>query len=439
MGQKINSEATKETQNLSKFVSKQILLVEIAKKSLILINEQEFFDFVCKEVSKLFNSNSTGILRYDIVTNKFIFVAKYDVEIEDPLTIIQNQPDYISGYTFLKESPVSYDEIKHNPKFLDSPLMKLFSISSGLSCTIKTKRGKWGIFGSMSLHENQITLKDSDFFQNVADIIGSFLERKDNEKEILNANVIKIVTSLTAEISHDFNNYLSVISGYVDQLQNNNLMQRKFTNDEKSNILSKISNTITKSRELVKLIQSAGKNNAIKQTKLDINKIIIDMKEIFDQKVKAINDKKIKVELYLTDEAPVLIKGDPTQLSQLLLNLVTNAIEASKPIGLIKISTRNILISNPENSFEIASLGLFPCDYLHLCITDNGIGIEKEFLTNIFTPYISGKKLSSASGTNFGLGLSIVFNIIKQMKGDIKVFSEVNKGTMFNIYLPSSE
>jgi CheY-like chemotaxis protein/anti-sigma regulatory factor (Ser/Thr protein kinase) len=128
------------------------------------------------------------------------------------------------------------------------------------------------------------------------------------------------------------------------------------------------------------------------------------------------------------------IKGNETQLHQLILNLVTNAIEAIKTneSGKIKISTKN-LTPDAQELYQVNTDE--DIEYIALTIEDNGQGINKEEINKIFDPYFSTKK----TGQNLGLGLSIVLGIIKQMDGIITVDSSVefNKGTKFDIFFPA--
>ena len=417
-------------------ITKHEKIVDFANKALIMSDVKDFLDFFCKEITLFFDVNLTGILQYDIVSNEFLTVSSFEYKVEEFSLIIRNEPQFVAGYTFLQNKPVLYEDIKNDPKFSDSPLLKKYPIKSGLSITIKTKRGKWGVFGCMSLNEKKITLDDFDFFKKIAEIIGLFLERQYNDKENLNIQSIATASKITAGIAHDFNNYLSIINGYVNLLQEKILTKDSGPIDEQLKIITNISNTISKSTNLIKLIQLIGKNSSINYSMIDVNKIIVDMQEIFSQKLSSASKSDLKIEYNLSSDTSVPVKGDQTQFSQVLLNLVTNAIEASKQQGIIKISTRNILASKPEYSYEIANLGLNPFNYLHICVSDNGIGIDEEIVNEIFTPYKSGKKTSSTTGSNFGLGLSIVYSIIKQMNGEILVNSKPSSGTTFNIYLP---
>ena len=420
-------------------LSKQKKLTELSNLALIINNEDEFLQLICKEVTIFTKCSLTGIYKYEISTNQFILVATYQDLLDDDLEILFNDPNTIAGYTFLKEEPVFYDDIKDNQNLSDSPLLKKFNISSGISYTIKNRFGKWGVFGSISLNEKKIFRSDYDFFKGIGDIIALFLEKNSFNDKQLKTNALETAIRLTSRIGHDFNNYLSIIQNYVLLLKEDSLKEKTLPEHDKIQTINNCLTTIGKSRELIEQLQNIIRNRNPNYDEIDINKIIITMKDLLNQKWKYNDSKKIDINYYLYDESPLLITGNASQMSQVILNLVTNAIEAiSGNSGIIEIRTEKLLSTNPNNLFEIAHLGLKPTNYVHLKISDNGSGMDKNLIDNIFTPYMTSKKEFSTSGYNLGLGLSIVYENIQQMSGIIKVTSEIDKGTKFDIYLPCS-
>jgi CheY-like chemotaxis protein len=123
------------------------------------------------------------------------------------------------------------------------------------------------------------------------------------------------------------------------------------------------------------------------------------------------------------------VEIDPTQVTQILTNLASNARDAIRNVGTISIETSNVVINSalPNTTSEI-----LPGEYVVLSFSDTGSGIGKEILPHIFEPFYTTK----AKGEGTGLGLATVFGIIKQNGGHINVYSEVNIGTTFKIYLP---
>ncbi len=121
------------------------------------------------------------------------------------------------------------------------------------------------------------------------------------------------------------------------------------------------------------------------------------------------------------------VNGDASQLQQVIMNLVLNAVDALPRGGVIEIKTENFVI---DKYYQVGSLD--PGKYVRLSVIDNGVGIPLEIISKIFDPFFTTKDI----GKGTGLGLSVVYGIIKSMNGHIEVSSRVNKGTRFDIYLP---
>ena len=127
-----------------------------------------------------------------------------------------------------------------------------------------------------------------------------------------------------------------------------------------------------------------------------------------------------------------LVEADPTQIHQVAMNLITNGYHAvEETSGEISVALRKIQIQ-PDGS---ADNSIEPGQYLVLSVSDTGCGIDPDVMDKIFEPYFTTK----AQGKGTGLGLAVVYGIVKEHQGDIEVYSEVGKGTTFNVYLPVME
>ncbi len=124
-----------------------------------------------------------------------------------------------------------------------------------------------------------------------------------------------------------------------------------------------------------------------------------------------------------------LVMADSTQIHQITMNLITNAYHAvEEKNGTIDITLEEMSLQDNE----LPDTVLIPGQYIRLAVSDNGIGMSQNTISNIFEPYFTTKKL----GKGTGLGLAVVYGIVKEHGGDIKVNSEIEKGSTFNIYLP---
>jgi CheY-like chemotaxis protein len=123
------------------------------------------------------------------------------------------------------------------------------------------------------------------------------------------------------------------------------------------------------------------------------------------------------------------VKIDPSQVDQILMNLIANARDAIAGVGTVRIETRNI---NADVAYCAAHPGIAPGEYVRLAIADDGCGMDRETLANIFEPFYTTKEL----GKGTGLGLATVYGIVQQNKGSIHVDSQPGEGTTFTIHLP---
>ncbi|MGD9200154.1 MAG: response regulator [Chitinispirillia bacterium] len=226
---------------------------------------------------------------------------------------------------------------------------------------------------------------------------------------------------LVGGIAHDFNNMLGGIVGYAD------LIKRKFLNDplkvEKYSGL--IITTSNQTSDLIKKLLIFSRTGKFELREVDIHEIISNTVKLLSHSI----PKTIKIELDLNAPSSVVM-GDSSQLSNIFLNLGINARDAMPNGGSLKFSTelftvnKSFLRTHP-NKFRIG-------DYLLISVADTGTGIEEKIQKKIFDPFFTTKEV----GKGTGLGLASTYGAIKEHKGVIDVYSVVDEGTTFRIYLP---
>jgi PAS domain S-box-containing protein len=244
--------------------------------------------------------------------------------------------------------------------------------------------------------------------------------KKKIEQQLIQNQKLESINRLIDGISKEFNNMLGVIKGFTDLT----LLEQNLPPQIEKN-LKKIDKNIDRSHYLIKQLLSFSKKQEINPIILDINTIIDSLFKF----IKTILGNNITLKKQLCYE-PWLVNFDPNQLNQILMNLCVNAKEAIDPnkSGEILISTNNI---NIDEEYCKNNIKYKPGEYIVLSIRDNGTGIDKENLNKIFEPFFTTKNTEGV-----GLGLSAVYGIIEQNNGFIVVYSEIDKGTVFKIYLP---
>ena len=251
-------------------------------------------------------------------------------------------------------------------------------------------------------------------------------ERKQTEQQMLSlqeqlqqSQKMEAIGRLAGGVAHDFNNLLTVISIQsqlaLRELQEGNPLREK---------LKDIEQAADRAANLTRQLLAFSRRQILEMKVINLNFILNDLEKM----LRRVIGEHIEVKTLFADNLG-LVKVDPGQMEQVLMNLVVNAKDSMPQGGKLFLET-----ANAELDEECARphVGLFPGAYVVLSVTDTGIGITKEVREHIFDPFFTTK----GKGKGTGLGLSTVYGIVKQSGGEIYVYSEVDKGTTFKVYLP---
>ncbi len=256
-------------------------------------------------------------------------------------------------------------------------------------------------------------------------VIESFLrditEKKRLQNQLLHAQKMESVGTLAGGIAHDFNNILTSILGYASLLVENKHLPQ--------DVIAKIKiieSSARKASNIVSKLLSFARKKGKEVVPLNLNSIIEDSLTMTAKLIP--NDIEIKKEL---DPSLPIINGDITQLEQVIINLLINAKDAMPDGGTIYIKTSTETIDH--NKLNIYA-DVRPGKYVKLEISDTGTGIPEDIKDRIFEPFFTTKSV----GKGTGLGLAMVYGIVKDHDGYITVNSSADKGTSFNIYLPAA-
>ncbi len=242
------------------------------------------------------------------------------------------------------------------------------------------------------------------------------------EGQLLQAQKMEAVGRLAGGVAHDFNNMLSVIIGYTELA-----MSEVEPTAKLHDRLRAILQAGRHSADLTRQLLAFARRQAIRPILLDLNDTVAGSLKMLGRLIGE------QVELvWKPAHRSDLVLIDPTQLDQVLANLVVNARDAISEVGKITIETDNVEL---DESFGGGQAGFTPGRYMMLSISDNGCGIEAGHLDNIFDPFFTTKD----QGKGTGLGLAIVYGIVKQNHGFIDVTSEPGAGTRFRLFFPCRE
>lgn len=290
-------------------------------------------------------------------------------------------------------------------------------------CRDAVARGKDHQFEYRALHADGRIVWISDTVRIIPDRSGKARKlrglmiditgRKQTEEQLLQSQKMDAVGQLAGGIAHDFNNLLTAIIGYSEMLASQLPADGELAAD-----VREIQGAAERATSLTAQLLAFSRKQVLRPTVVDINQVVLETSKLLQRILGE------DVELVLQPSRDLdLVKADRGQLGQVLMNLVVNARDALPNGGRIVLKTANTTLPNRESERGVV-----------LTVSDNGIGMNSEVLSHIFEPFFTTK----GPGKGTGLGLAMVFGIIKQSNGDIEVESRPGKGTSFRVYLPST-
>ncbi|MHA2277316.1 MAG: PAS domain-containing protein, partial [Candidatus Kariarchaeaceae archaeon] len=256
----------------------------------------------------------------------------------------------------------------------------------------------------------------------VMGIVHDITYNKQVEAKLRESQKMDSIGNLAGGIAHDLNNTLSGVMGYAS------ILRAQETSKENKEYLEKVINASERAARLIDRLQTFTKKQVDQLINVDLNSIVQDTYEMLNPSLRS----KIEITLDLDNEI-YEIDGDPTQISQVVMNLMINAIDAVENYGSITISTETCDV-NDLDQFTIKSDKMIPGKFVKMRVQDTGKGIPEDSMSNILEPFYTTKKEGEVKGS--GLGLTIVYNVVTNHGGIIDIESTVNKGTNFDIYFP---
>ena len=244
-------------------------------------------------------------------------------------------------------------------------------------------------------------------------------EKAHLESQLRQSQKMEAIGTLAGGIAHDFNNILTAIIGYGSLLQMN--ME---ASDPKKIYADHILASSQKAAALTQSLLAFGRKQVIELKARKVSEVMGETEEL----LKRLLTEDIEFKVLRHDEEMV-VKADVTQISQVLMNLVTNARDAMPRGGKLTLETKAVTLGH--EFIQVHGFGEAG-DYASISVTDTGIGMDSKTREKIFEPFFTTKEV----GKGTGLGLSIVYGIVKQHNGYISVTSEPGSGTTFVIYLP---
>jgi two-component system, cell cycle sensor histidine kinase and response regulator CckA len=271
-------------------------------------------------------------------------------------------------------------------------------------------------------HSAAPILNDGGKLRGVILVFRDVTGRRQLEEQLSHSQKMEAVGRLAGGVAGDFNNLLTVITGYSELLRGELTSAsplRRFAEE----ILYAAERAAALTRQLL----AFSRGQAAQPKLLDLNVVLAGMEPLMRRLLGQNNDL-----ILLPDPHLGRIHADPAQIEQVIMNLATNAREAMPDGGKLVLETANVEVDDAVSSKKI---GVPSGPYVMLAVSDTGVGMDAEVRSHLFEPFFTTKE----QGKGSGLGLSTVYGIIRQSGGQITVYSQVGCGTIFEIYLPQAK
>ena len=253
----------------------------------------------------------------------------------------------------------------------------------------------------------------------ILSIIRDVSERKQLELQLSQSQKMEAIGRLAGGVAHDFNNHLGVIIGYSELL-----LDRLPPGDPLRKSATMIREAGQRSASLTRQLLAFSRRQIFEPKVLDLNAVVSDI----DSMLRPLIGEDVEL-VTLLDPSLGKLRADPAQVDQIIMNLAVNARDAMPHGGRLILQTSN---ADLDEAYASKHATVKPGHYVMLAVSDNGTGMDKQTQEQIFEPFFTTKE----KGQGTGLGLSMVYGIVKQSGGYIWVYSELGQGTTFKIYLP---
>ncbi len=257
----------------------------------------------------------------------------------------------------------------------------------------------------------------------ISGVIQDITDRKNLEKELVQAHKMEAVGTLSGGVAHEFNNILGVILGNAELA-----IEDTSSNDSVGHFFGEIKTACLRGKEIVSQLLSFSRRDEHPMKPLKMDKIVRNA-VVF---LRASLPSTIQFNESIQKNCHPIV-GDPTQIHQIMINLCNNAAHAMESSGgKLSIKLENVFLTKPLRSQDQC---IQPGEYVRLSISDTGAGISEETMDKVFNPFFTTKAVDKGSG----MGLAVVHGIMKAHDGIIKIYSRVNEGTTCECYFPPGQ
>jgi len=280
-----------------------------------------------------------------------------------------------------------------------------------------------------ALAEGPFLKEERQLIDGIARTLGEAIEHQETKKrsekaenQLRHSQKMDAIGQLAGGVAHDLNNILQAVTGYSKMA-----LHGLDSELEPHKNISEVLKAGGRGAALVRQLLAFSSRQVLEISDVDLNELIHNLMKMVERVI----GEHIQLEVMPGHQLGI-VNADPGQIEQILMNLCVNARDAMPDGGSIIIETENVLV---DEEFCLTHLEAKPGRYVLLSISDTGCGMNEITLESIFEPFFTTKDI----GKGTGLGLSTVYGLVKQHKGMVHVYSEIDKGTVVKVYLPLAE
>lgn len=352
----------------------------------------------------------------------------YTLDANARITYVSSNVKRLAGYSRQEMIGRKFIDFVH-PDDLAGRLEKFKEILSGKESVTEyrylTKSGeyKWVMNNARLLYENGEKPGIQGILVDITQRRQAEEENRKLQKQMLQSQMMEALGRLAGGVAHEFNNLFQILQGNIEFIE----MDKPDDHPDKDRLV-KIQKELKRGAGLINqlLLFSRRDPNQSRKQMVFINEHLKATAKFLAQTIL----KRINVNLSLADVA-LVVCADPDMITQVLINLATNAADVMPEGGDMVIRTRSVFIENPYATDP----GLKPGSYVLMTVSDTGPGMDEETAAQVFDPFFTTKQI----GKGTGLGLAAVYGILREHGGSVTCTSTHGKGTTFRIYWPASE
>lgn len=278
----------------------------------------------------------------------------------------------------------------------------------GRQVTVKL-RGRW-------IHSHQEELGYEVFLEDIT-------EKRHLERRLNHSQKMEMIGQLAGGVAHDFNNLLMVVNSFSEMILRSSNDRNKV-----ESYATQICEAGARAAAVTKQLLAFSRSQVQDLKVLDLNQLVADWCNVLPRFLGG------DVELMVSPHTqPTLVSADQGQIEQVIMNLVLNARDAMPQGGRVTVTTERVDLD--QNYFDSHDVQIASGRYVMLSVADTGCGMDASTRARIFEPFFTTKE----RGKGTGLGLATVYGIVKQSGGFVWVYSELNRGSVFKVYLPEAE